>query len=818
MRRRRPLGAAALVLFCGLATAGRLGAATAAVEQSLQGIHAAASAPVAVDISRETGLAVFLSTRPGAPVVLAASATAPAEERALNFLGRHGAAFGVSRPGEVAVRRSWGPDEVGLEHVRLRQVHDGVPVAGGEIGLHLRGAALVAASARTVPDLERVETVPLVTADEAAILARQSVAGVAGSRQFDCSEPRLELFNRGLLEGRRTPTRLAWFVEARALDLHQVVWVDAQDGTILLRFSQLPRALVRQVYDAMDGDALPGTLVRDQNAAPTGDSDIDAAYDRAGDFWTYFATEHGRDSYDGAGAILRSTVRYCPAGGDCPYENAFWNGAQVVYGAGLPVADDLAVHEFTHGVIEHTADLFYYMQSGALSESYADIFGEIVDQTNGVGTDTVEEEWLLGEDVPGTGASRDMMNPTSFGHPASMRDWRFVCEDPGEDGGGVHSNSGVPNHAFALMAAGGTFNGRVITGIGLAKAAKVHYRSLANYLLSASGFLDHDRSLRQSCQDLVGTVGITAGDCVEVGAAIDAVELSQPWCGAADTAPVLCPSSEVVSTVWSEDFEGGAANWSATAVVGDNVWGVGHDFASSGTSHLWGDLRPQCDEFGFDFLTDSSVAMTNDVRVPLVGAYLQFAHAFGFENYSYFLPAEFYDGGVVEYSVNGGAGWTDVGYLIVAGAEYGGVIDDTFGNPLGGRPGFVGDSWGYSSTQLDLTPLAGQDVRLRFRIGTDDTTDFCDYGWFVDDLRVFECPASCLRLPLSGCLGCAPEIVLSGGGGVSGMVRYVGCDRITAGAGFGVATDGDLRLIAPTVTLIDGFFIDAGGAFRVVTQ
>jgi len=210
--------------------------------------------------------------------------------------------------------------------------------------------------------------------------------------------------------------------------------------------------------------------------------------------------------------------------------------------------------------------------------------------------------------------------------------------------------------------------------------------------------------------------------------------------------------------------------------------------------------------------------MSLDVAVPSGGAHAQFAHAYGFENYSYFLPAEFYDGGVVEYSVNGGAGWTDAGGLIVAGAGYAGIIDNSFGNPIGGRPGFVGDSWGYTSTQLDLTPLAGLDVRLRFRIGTDDTTDFCDYGWFVDDVRVFECPASCLRLPRNGCLGCTADLLLVGGGGVSGVAQYVGCDSITAGNGFGVAGDGDLRLIAPTVVLSDGFFIDDGGALNVITQ
>ena len=78
----------------------------------------------------------------------------------------------------------------------------------------------------------------------------------------------------------------------------------------------------------------------------------------------------------------------------------------------------------------------------------------------------------MGEDLP-IGAIRNMMNPNAFGDPGRMSDAEFVCEDPGPDAGGVHSNSGVPNHAFALMADGGSYNGRVITGIGLTKACRL---------------------------------------------------------------------------------------------------------------------------------------------------------------------------------------------------------------------------------------------------------------------------------------------------------------------------------------------------------
>ena len=453
-----------------------------------------------------------------------------------------------------------------------------------------------------------------------------------------------------------------------------------------------------------------------------------------------------------------------------------------------------------------------------------------MDLGNLAGTDTTDVRWLLGEDrpcgdsTPGACASRSMMDPTLFGDPASMSDWRFVCEDPGDDGGGLHSNSGVANHAFALLVDGGTFNSIAVVGIGLTKAGKIYYRALANYLLSASNFIDHFDAIRQSCQDLVGVAGITAADCLAAGKALDAVEMDQPWpCDRlSPTAGVLCPTAQVTSTLFTDDLESGTANWSTatgtTTPVGENVWGYGHDFSTSGESHLWGDLRPQCDPAAFDFFTDSSVEMVTDVPIPVSGAYLQFAHSFGFENYSEFDPFEYYDGGVLEYSVNGGSGWYDAGHLIAAGTGYQGVIDAGFGNPLGDRTGFVGDSWGYTSTQVDLGPLAGYSVRFRFRIGTDDTTDFCDYGWFVDDLRVFQCPSSCLVMPISGCLECAPALSLLAGGAVGSIETWVGCDSITAGLDFGVGSTGQVTLIAPQVVLQGGFFVEAGGELSVLLE
>jgi Zn-dependent metalloprotease len=186
---------------------------------------------------------------------------------------------------------------------------------------------------------------------------------------------------------------------------------------VLLRFSQRPEALDRAVHTAGGTNAQPGLLLRSEGDPATGNLDADKAYDYMGSAYDYYFDRHGRDSFDGSGGLLTATVDFCPDAADCPYANAFWDGVQLVFGAGMSRADDVVAHELTHGVVERTANLFYYMQSGALNEGFADIFGESVDLENGMGNDSGGVRWVFGEDLP-IGPVRNMMNPNAFGTPA----------------------------------------------------------------------------------------------------------------------------------------------------------------------------------------------------------------------------------------------------------------------------------------------------------------------------------------------------------------------------------------------------------------
>jgi len=699
------------------------------VSNAIDRMSQAAGAPVETSRSPVNGLVTFMSTRT-APIGVALPATANAEARARVFLHAHGHAFGIDAPGDAAHVRSRGPDAFGTEHARFQQLHRGVPVTGGEIMVHLRGARAVGVNAKILDLPEPVDTNPTVSADEALAAAETMIADRFGLSGIVFSRPRLEVFSRGMLEARRAPVRLAWFIEATRLDVRQFIWIDAHTGMRLLDFSQITDALNRSIYNTNGSNALPGTLVRSEGGAATGDADADTAYNFSGDTYNYYKTQHGLDSYDGAGATLISTVHYCPSNNNCNYQNAFWNGTQMVYGNGFSAADDVDAHELTHAVTEHSARLYYYMQSGALNESFSDIFGETVDLLNGAGTDTAAVRWLLGEDIPGIGAIRNMMNPNAFGDPGKMSDTaQFVCAAPGNDEGGVHTNSGVPNHAYALMVDGGTYNGFTITGIGLIKAGKIQYRALTTYLLSASDFLDNYNALKQSCSDLIGTAGITAADCVEVGKALDAVEMANPWpCSPPQAAvPLFCPAGQVPENVFFDNLENTASgNWAITTLSGVNHWFYppSFPFATSGVNNLFGYNQP--------FVGDSAIGMTSGVAIP-AGARLQFNHSYGFDNTSGLNR----DGGVIEYSTDGGATWLDAGSLITAGAVYGGTIITGNGNPLAGRNAFVRDSFGYTASQLDLSSLSGQSAQFRFRMGTGSGID--DYGWFIDDIRIYTC-------------------------------------------------------------------------------
>ena len=335
--------------------------------------------------------------------------------------------------------------------------------------------------------------------------ARQTaVASVAKSRpeatsELQATDPQLAIYDSRLLggPGLDVPT-LVWQTEVSSTAdpaLRLLVLVDAQIGVVAETIDLTEEVKDRRVCDAANSASdypCISPYDREEGDAATGNADIDAAYDYAGDTYDFYSSRFGRDSLDGAGLPLVSTVRCCPIGEPCPYENAFWDGSQMVYGTGFAAADDVVGHELSHGFTEFTSHFFYWYQSGAINESMSDVFGEYIDLTNGAGNDTAGVRWELGEDIPGIGAIRDMQNPPSFGDPDKMTSALYAADPddyPFGDNGGVHTNSGVNNKAAYLIADGEPFNGQTVTGIGIDKAARVYYDA-RRLLTSGSDYAD----------------------------------------------------------------------------------------------------------------------------------------------------------------------------------------------------------------------------------------------------------------------------------------------------------------------------------------
>ena len=233
-----------------------------------------------------------------------------------------------------------------------------------------------------------------------------------------------------------------------------------------------------------------------------------SAHANAGRVFQYFLDTHGRLGIDGIGGTIISIVHVTENDQSLP--NAFWNGRFMAYGDSggglLPLAAslDVAAHELTHGVVQNTVNLEYAFQSGALNESFADVFGVMVDR----------DDFLIGEDVVdaaalGIDALRDLADPGRLNQPAHMN--QFVELTIEQDNGGVHINSGIPNRACFLIA----------ESIGRNKAEQIYYHIMeARYLNSQANFIDMRLAALRAAGDLFGE---SSAEVDAVAAAFDAV-------------------------------------------------------------------------------------------------------------------------------------------------------------------------------------------------------------------------------------------------------------------------------------------------------
>jgi len=463
-------------------------------------------------------------------------------------------------------------DKEGDQHFRFSQYKNGLEVLGGEVIVHVRDGIVTAVNGSARGDIEAPIDVK-IDADLALGFAKRGVAAmtevvIGGDLPlaYKAVGERLEMVYLVDVTG----------VGVDQTPVHDTVLVSAIDGSIVGRIPHIFTAKNREVHNLNHATALPGPTSRTEGAAANADAVVNTNYDRLGTTWDCYKNLFNRDSFDGAGAKLISSVHYSNS-----YNNAYWNGTQMVYGDGdgstlgqLGASMDVTAHELTHAVTEKTSKLVYSSESGGLNESMSDIFGNVCEwYRDGQPATPSANNFLVGEDIyTPTGSTTDAL--------------RYMS-DPALDGGSadywtasvgnldVHYSSGVSNLAFSLLAKGGTHpRGKstiVVAGIGIAKAAQIFYKANTGYLTANATFA----TAKTACESAATALGYTAAEVASVTAAWQAVGVGVTGGGGGTCGHDKCTAgtalastcNSVVTSVCATDAYCCTTSWDATCVA-----------------------------------------------------------------------------------------------------------------------------------------------------------------------------------------------------------------------------------------------------------
>ena len=490
------------------------------------------------------------------------------------FFRDNAALFGFASDPEVQVTRSE-TDDLGLTHVRVQQVVDGLPVWGAESALHINRDGEVyawggdlhptAADRLYAPvTLDRTLSIEAAIRDLGAVSLRESIPADELGHAIDWT-PQSELVIVPHGDGYTKAYHVTVYVDA-PVPANWEVFVDASTGRVLNRYNSLhtagttaeagpeaqastsmmmlmdgpttgtgnsifggsyslPTFLSNGAYYLYDttrgpqyirtmtgnnGTSLPGSYVTDSDNSFSASAAVDAHYGAVTTF-DYFKNTHGRSSYNGNNATITSTVNH-----RSNYNNAFWNGQQMVYGDGdgsqfiALVSLDIAAHELSHAVTGTSAGLIYQNESGALNEAFSDIMAVMVDR----------DDYKIGEQSYTPGVSGDALryldNPPAGNQPDNYAD-RYTGS---QDNGGVHINSGIANKQAYLMIAGGTFRGQAVQAVGRSVTEKVWYRALTQYFTQSTNFAGARQGTIQAATDLYGAGSAQVASVTNAWAAV----------------------------------------------------------------------------------------------------------------------------------------------------------------------------------------------------------------------------------------------------------------------------------------------------------
>jgi bacillolysin len=548
--------------------------------------------PVSVSWNENTGVPRAITINyPSASQGIAIQSVLSSLASAQRFLAANGSLLHINDPAAEFAFMHSESDKDGMTHLRFQQQYAGIDLWGSDIYVHTGAdGRVVLLNGSYHPTPTGLNTIPVISAARALGIVDQDLAARGDRRSL--SPDMTRFFNDHgptaktviWYDQANTP-HLAWFVEERTrLDRDWYYFVDAQTGTVLHFYNNVAEDgpatgtandlngtsrtfgtylagssyylldATQPMYDATNSQipqnpvgAIVGLDLRgsDLTAQSTiyfdmsnnntwSDPAAVSAHYNAIVVYNYYRTVFGRNSIDGNGMTIYSIVHAAEDGQ--PMDNAFWSGKVMCYGDGntlfKPLAGgfDVAAHEMTHGVTQHTANLIYENQSGALNESMSDAFAAALDSAN----------WTIGEQVirdlatyP-SGVLRNLQDPHNGGNagdPAWQPSIMAEFVSTSGDNGGVHINSGIPNNAFY----------RVATIVGRARASAIWYKALTSYLTSSAQFLDARIATQSAAKQLFGD---PSPELTAVTNAWDAV-------GVADgTPPPPPPPSQIVGDEW----------------------------------------------------------------------------------------------------------------------------------------------------------------------------------------------------------------------------------------------------------------------------
>ncbi|WAC11800.1 M4 family metallopeptidase [Dyadobacter pollutisoli] len=699
------------------------------------------------------------------------------EQKAMDFLTKYPALFEKKTDKDSYLAKDNKRDNYGLDHVTLQQYYDRVPVFDGVLKFHFNKEGGLTSLNGNFIIAEKLNATPSISSEEAG---QRAVKMVTGQKMGKFSAPlkinknTLLVFQKGLAQGYKGALHLVYEVEVRNdADVREFLYIDAHTNELVEQFTGM-HGIDRKLYETSvsapnlkweEADGIPGAKFTALDQWQK--SEIESA----GHMYNLMKNAFGYNSYDNAGATM-VTINNDPNVG-CP--NATWNGISASYCTGV-ASDDVVAHEWGHAYTEYTSGLIYAWQAGALNEAYSDIWGETVDQLNAY-LDNGENnavrnscassaKWLVGEQASAFGgAIRDMWDPTCKNQPGKVSDPQYACTySLFDDGGGVHTNSGVLNHAYALLVDGGTYNGQVITGIGLTKATHIFWQAQAAHMISTTDFAAQADILEASLIELMGinlpklstepgmqvlsNTVITQADLDQLTKVIAAVEMRLPnVCGYPflfEAVGPLCKGALPANAIFYEDFESGMGGWTVSNVGSAPTWAPRNwVIDNSPPAGRAGNVAFADDYEGGDYVSNFQNGLMSlfspEIDIPATSPtqlFMAFDHYISLQDWA--------DGGNLKFKIDNGQ-WLWVPDSVFIANPYNNFFGGGETNPLQYQGTFTGSDYGsftsnWGQSQIDLSLLGllpGHKIQFRWDLGTDQAIGWD--GWYIDDVRVYSC-------------------------------------------------------------------------------